>query len=287
VKRIFRIYPPLAFAIILSSALFLLIQPHSIPQLTDWFNKGSWTDRPNPALVGGHLAMLGTSNYESLDNAIWSLVHEMRISLVFPLIAYFVARNAKLSILFSLIVSGAALFAAHHLGSFAADWALTAHYAVLFFWGAAIAQNRVRLAQWLNARSPCAKLLLWVIVFACLFMPPEFLNGWMVYVVAVGAAGIVALCPLDSRAVNVLEAKFPLYLGKISYSLYLVHLPILLAVTHLFYDRVPTWVLVTVGTLLIFIVADLTNRWVERPSQAFGRFLVGRRHSIRYSRNCN
>jgi peptidoglycan/LPS O-acetylase OafA/YrhL len=151
------------------------------------------------------------------------------------------------------------------------NWLLTVHYAALFFIGAALATHRAYVAKWIGERGTAARTALWLGAFGCLFMPPEFLRGWMVYVVGIGATLAVALS-IGERA---LETPAALYLGKISYSLYLVHLPILLALMHLFYGAIATPALIAGGVAVTFLVADLSNRWIERPAQRLGRKLAG------------
>jgi peptidoglycan/LPS O-acetylase OafA/YrhL len=95
----------------------------------------------------------------------------------------------------------------------------------------------------------------------------------MVYIVGIGATLAVALSfgePVTARA---FENPVPRYLGRISYSLYLVHLPILLALMHRFYGAAPAPVLIAGGIGVTFLVADLSNRFIERPSQMLGRRL--------------
>ena len=47
VKRIFRIMPPLALAVLFSAELYLAIDPHPLPGLAPWFYTAGWTVRPD------------------------------------------------------------------------------------------------------------------------------------------------------------------------------------------------------------------------------------------------
>ena len=52
IKRFLRIYPPLLVAVVASVGLYLLVYRGPIPQLSDWFNTHSWTDRPTAGVLG-------------------------------------------------------------------------------------------------------------------------------------------------------------------------------------------------------------------------------------------
>jgi peptidoglycan/LPS O-acetylase OafA/YrhL len=274
IKRVFRIWPPLAFVVLLSAGLYFLVPTSPIPQLSDWFNVIQWTTRPDAHLLVMHLAMIGIPPNESLDTSMWSLVHEMRISLVFPLIAIATARSPRIALSLSLTASMAAL--AFMPGpEIAASWLRTVHYTVLFFFGAALAHHRNAVSRWIVTRDRLTRSTVWLIALGCLFMPPEFLHGWMMYVVALGAVLIVALCFADPRAISLLEGRAAVYLGRISYSLYLIHVPLLLAFLHGFYGMLPAWLIVALSMPCTILAADATYRWVERPSQKLGRALAG------------
>lgn len=61
------------------------------------------------------------------------------------------------------------------------------------------------------------------------------------------------------------------WVAKVSYSMYLVHAPILLAIFH--YLKLSGPLALVVSAILVGVTAELGWRWVERPSQALGRRL--------------
>jgi peptidoglycan/LPS O-acetylase OafA/YrhL len=89
VRRIFRIYFPYLFAImlgILGAAFF-----HGTVTRSDWF-KSFWSGPVQWRLVAYHVLFVGVYNTTEFDTSIWSLVHEMRVSLIFPFLCAFVLR---------------------------------------------------------------------------------------------------------------------------------------------------------------------------------------------------
>ncbi len=91
-----------------------------------------------------------------------------------------------------------------------------------------------------------------------------------------GAALMIALAlgsPAWSRG---LQRRPLLWLGRISYSLYLTHNIVLLAVVHAFHPMLDGPALVALVVVASLLVADLGYRLVEAPSIRLGRRLAGR-----------
>src|ERR1700722_7768894 len=89
IRRVFRIYLPylMALAFAVAGAYWL----HGIITRNIWFH-AFWSEPLNWGLVGRHVLFVGVYNTDQFDNPIWSLVHEMRISLIFPFLCALVLR---------------------------------------------------------------------------------------------------------------------------------------------------------------------------------------------------
>ena len=85
---------------------------------------------------------------------------------------------------------------------------------------------------------------------------------------------LVGLCFADPVAVRILSHGPFVWLGRISYSLYLVHLPILIGMLHVSYGKIPLAATLAIALVLIVVVSDLSYRLVERPSLLLGRRLA-------------
>lgn len=87
IKRVCRIYIP--YIVILFIAIGIKLGIHSkigtIPGLVQW---GSWNIEISFNRVMDHILFLREFNSDAFIMVIWSLVHEMRISIVFPLIIF-------------------------------------------------------------------------------------------------------------------------------------------------------------------------------------------------------
>ena len=101
VKRICRIYLPYIAVVAIAMLLMTVLAPTVLaptataalhpPELSEWFNS-SWNHGVSWPLILDHALMLGQNEYNFVDNPIWSLVHEMRYSLIFPMIMWVVVR---------------------------------------------------------------------------------------------------------------------------------------------------------------------------------------------------
>ncbi len=275
IRRACRIYPPYLAAILFSILVYVLVQPEMIPTLEPWFNK-NWGNGVGTNIVAGHILMLNRPQDASLNTVVWSLAYEMRISLVFPLL-FVIARLAGLRVFFGLIL-GFTLFIEGVLSYFHIDNAPfhnsgwldgvlgTLHFIVFFAGGLVMAIHMERIGQ-LAAKLPWyATLFLWLVAGATLTSYNDFIGG-------LGAVLIIGLS-LGSPKVQSLLHLAPLkWLGKVSYSLYLFHLPILLAATHLFYGKMPIWAYLVPASALSLIIAGLAYKFIEEPSINMGRAL--------------
>lgn len=271
-KRIARIYPPFAVAILVSASLYVLVRPSTVPSLSAWFNYQSWQVAPSPKLIAAHLAMTDRSEWQSLDNVMWSLVHELRISFIFPLLAWAVVRSWPLALGGSLIISALALA----LNSHDERWfnlLSTLRYLVIFAIGAVIALKRTELCHWLHAKPAAFRSVLWFITALCLVGTSTRFENVMTPV----AASLIVLLCLENGARNEwLSAPLPSWLGRVSYSLYLIHLPVLLTVGHLLVGRVSLSIVLLLIVALSMCAAEIMYRFVERPSIHLGRKLAQR-----------
>jgi peptidoglycan/LPS O-acetylase OafA/YrhL len=283
VRRVFRIYVPYLAAIAVSVAGAFWL--HGTVTQSPWFHT-FWSEPVNWPLVGQHLLFLGAYNTDQFDGPIWSLVQEMRISLIFPLLCGLVLR-LKSGWCFAIIAGLGAIALAldkwstpHGLGvndSF--------YFASLFVLGIFLARERDRLRAWFLrfprlARFLIGVLCLWLYLLAgprlTRFAGDRFgsastdISQW---ITAFGGGGLM-IVSLNSAWCHKILSWSPIHLlGKVSYSLYLWHCIVLLYCVHLLYGRMPLWAILCLVLVLTFPVSWCSYRWIELPSIALGRRL--------------
>jgi peptidoglycan/LPS O-acetylase OafA/YrhL len=287
IRRFTRIYPPFAIAILVSAAGYALLDPGAARPFSNWFGS-LWQDGYRLPTVLHRLLMPG-SGRDALDPVVWSLVHELRISLILPALLwigrrYWVALLAGSLIVQWLVVpfgvdagTGAACRAwlscrPYWGASFGGSLLVSAYFVVFFVLGIGLAVHRDRLGVWL-ARLPGWTAPALLVIALCLLsgLPAD---GDLAF----GAgAGLLILLVLEAPGFARVLRLPPLpWLGRVSYSLYLIHLPVFLAVIYGL-PGVPAGLLVALLVPLSLLAAWLFYRAVEAPAQAFGRLLTAPR----------
>jgi peptidoglycan/LPS O-acetylase OafA/YrhL len=279
IRRIFRIWVPFAL-VILAAALLCRLLGGPLPQLA-WINE-SWAEPLTVSLLAGHLLMLGTGAFVSLDNPMWSLVHELRISMIFPFLTRLAERSWRRLLLGAAILF--TLLSINHLteplilkvpGHLAHELlhslVQTLRYGFFFMLGIWLALKGTEVGAWLRRRSR-HRVLLWVLALGLLSIP--YLAGYIELAYALGATLLLALCMHSLRARQLLTTPLLAWLGKISYSLYLVHLVVMLSLVHALHGVLPLPTILALGAASSLVIADLTHRLLELPANQLGKQLA-------------
>lgn len=254
-RRFMRLYPPYAVAGVLAVAAL-------------WLSGGDC----RLAGLGDYLLTLGTTQGTAINMPSWSLAYELHLSLFMPLICLLITSNARL---FAWIV--AALFVLVEIGilkmgltqfPYAADDVFTGvivtmRFAICFAVGAMLAWLHGQNSGSFPAigRHPFIATLL-----ACLLM------SVLLDQTSLAGSAIVIVLALQWPAMQSVMAFKPfVWLGRISYSLYLTHFIILDFVTRSLDGRVPPLVSIAIAFLLTFVIAEIFYRLVEAPAIMFSR----------------
>ena len=271
VKRVARLYPPFVVAVLLSAALYALVDPRPITGINEWFNNTSWEHAPTAKIIIGHLMMTDRRDLQGLDNVMWSLVHEMRISVVFPVIAWCVLHYWRSTTAGALVVSiGSAYMTQHHalfvLGMAPFD---TLQYVFLFAAGAGLCLHSDALRVHGNRSLRSLALIALAASLALVATP---LHNAMANI-AIGSFAALSIVAIGASGVfdHALLRTIPVWLGRVSYSLYLIHLVVLLTLVHLFIQRMPLIGILCCAVVLSLLIAEVMYRWVEKPSIAAGK----------------
>ena len=209
-----------------------------------------------PLSIVGQLGM--TSAMIGLDPAAWSLVHELRISFVFPLLLFGVCRSPMLTIVAAL--------ALHLIGQ---PYVETETYVVFFAAGCWLAVHRRALEN--LSFSPASNAALGTLALACLSTQIEIVSG-------VGGLTILVLAQSSPFLGRVLAFRWCQRLGQVSYSLYLVHMVVLMALGRALGALLTIPLILCVAIPVIWLATEASFRWVELPSIRAGRMAVSYTH---------
>jgi peptidoglycan/LPS O-acetylase OafA/YrhL len=272
VRRAFRIFPACIFAVTASYAIYVFWQPSAVAARGEWFNDVTWPPGTSFRSYLGHLWLGGS---DTLLRPIWSLVIEWRISLVFPAIAYLFTRSPKLTLVgfggvaLSLAAVPATLVQNANFHSYIA----VAFFSSFFVLGIFIAAYRLQIIffvrRWPAVRYP----LLAICIFDLCFRPVQ--DG-LRNTLEQGVAGamLIVLCMSWPKVRHVLRFPSMMYLGRISYSLYLVHM-IWIGILFRVLDGTNPLVISALVVAVSILSADLMNRFIEVPANRFGKRVAG------------
>jgi peptidoglycan/LPS O-acetylase OafA/YrhL len=268
VKRVFRIYVPYVAALMMAVACAAVLHGR-VPGMAPWLNL-TWSEPVNANLVFEHLALVGSYNYWQFNGSFWTLIHEMRISIVFPALCLLLAAvRTKTAIVAAVILSGGASVLTSFFGH--EDWFLTLHYAAMFLLGALIALNLDSISRWFSRLDRAGRISLGLsslLLFTYGRGTDSPIQDWAI---TLGALGLVILS-LNSRAVRrCLMLPALQRLGQLSYSTYLIHLAVLLALVHGFGSSLSTAVLFLLYVTLTAGLAFLFHYFIEQPAADAGR----------------
>lgn len=292
-KRICRIYVPYAAAVALAVAAFVLVPRADLPWLSGWFHNAG-RGPLDAANLAGHALLVADFDNGRFDPVLWSLVHEMRVSLVFPgLMLLVTATRSRTSLLAGLGAFLVGEASQRVLGDrgVRSDLPLTLELLYMFVVGALVARHRAAIVAWLRARSRLFRGALFLAalhLYTWEFLPFE--APWLHdggrddLAIALGSATLLALALASGSLSGTLRSRPLVFLGRISYSLYLVHAIVELALLNGLGDRLPLGATFAISVTAAFALSVVAWRFVEEPSIALGRRLAAWREAAREAR---
>jgi peptidoglycan/LPS O-acetylase OafA/YrhL len=274
IRRIFRVYPAFFAALVLSLLLRMALYPVTAMGLfSEWFSQFWRTPIPSLELLRLFTLVLPGMQPNLLDPPIWSLMIEMRISLIFPLIILFV--NRKRSLLGDVVLL---------MGSYIACFLLCrvsfCGYLPQFTLGAVCAKYFAIICPRVRASSRSGKGFVMIVALmlygaAAVAQRYQIVDAHLQYVVrqivGLGAAGLILASASLRSLETLLNRGVFLFIGRTSYSFYLIHFVILLSVAPLLYQYSHSFLITWGGALLLaYAVSDLLFRLVEYPMIDYG-----------------
>jgi peptidoglycan/LPS O-acetylase OafA/YrhL len=270
-SRLIRLYLPVAAAVLFGYLLVLLV-PRSEPEgLSRWL-----AARPNPAGTGVLQDLSLVFGITRVISPFWSLRWEVVFSLALPVFVWFGIYfrrfwYAKVVAILAVVLVGSVLVddALTYLPMFAAGTLIAVHLDTL-----RRAADRIPTWGWyaLLAVVVLALSSRWLI--GSFSSPPGGAPGSTV-IALVGAAGVVFMSAFWRPAVHFLQKRSIHWLGTISFSLYLVHEPIVIATAYLLGPG-RGWLTLPIAAPISVFVAWLFFRCVERPSHRLSKAVASR-----------
>ncbi len=277
-SRVFRIWPPYL-------AIFLL--SYGLRRWMEFF-EGATIPPANPGMFSTWNAsiplaqllregfLLQSGDFSLVPQG-WTLPIELWISFLVPVGILLASRHTGWLAFFTLLLIGP-LGSTFYVFHFAVGILLAKHYADIYIW---LAPRR----GW-----KMVVLLMGIFLYTFRYTLPVYFSWklaeslpWIV--TGLGAALILMVVFASERARTLLSLAWLRFIGRVSYSIYLVHFLVLIFLTPRMLQLLDAprtalplawWLGLAFTTLATIGLAALSHRWVEIPSMAFGKSLPKR-----------
>ncbi|NJO56722.1 MAG: acyltransferase [Rhodospirillales bacterium] len=271
--RFIRLYPAFAVAVLLSAAVHVLVGDTEIAIASAWFNGAAQAPDVSVGNVLGLLLFTGTADSTRVDCVTWSLVMEVRFLALFPLLWIAVQRwdIATCLVVTLAAIAGDQLYVAagetaYHIT--AETWlgavGGTLHFLPAFVFGMVVCKRFDTLHDLVLRLPRWQKIALLVVGLIVARRSQE-------YVGALGVCILLVVC-LQSEALRRL-ARRPIVerIGRGSYSIYLLHMPVLLLSLYLLQDHLPIEPILVIAFVATLAAAWLLHRTVVLPVLALAK----------------
>jgi peptidoglycan/LPS O-acetylase OafA/YrhL len=226
-RRVLRIYGPYLAALGLAVGGCALW--HNRIGTVGWA-AGTWNASVRASSLLQPILMIGNYDYSQYNTAFWSLVYEMRISIIFPALFLIANRMKFFSLLIAVVLC---TFAGVHDGNH--QFLITFEYVGVFLIGIWTAKNATHISAAYDKLGNVWRGMLVALSLLLYFGWHWIAVGPLRHLgdmpIAVGATGLLILSLNSVPLGRFLRSSVPAFLGQISYSLYLVHGTVLFAMT--------------------------------------------------------
>lgn len=273
-SRLVRLHGPIAAAVVLGALLTVFVQRYDDPDFSRWVNVvGDRYDAKG--FIKDIVVVFGISG---VIIPLWSLQWEIIFSLALPAYVWIATRGAQwawwkiaaslLLILVGALTDQAALW---NLPVFAIGGLLAAHWSAV----SAVA-DRIRRHRWAWPAIVAVAVVLASVRWEAIQIGVDEGLARRVNVIAIIGLTLLILAAAFWRPlVGLLESRFAQWAGRVSFSLYLVHEPIVVTTRYLFADWSP-WACLAVSVPMSLLVGHLFFSLVEKRFHNLSKS-VGRR----------
>jgi peptidoglycan/LPS O-acetylase OafA/YrhL len=300
IKRFCRIYIPYIIIMLIYMVVITALGDYEpIASLSKQFN-GRWAKPITLSDVNSTVFMLGL-NIGNINGVVWSLIHELRISLIFPIIIWMVIKlDSKLALGLGLTGCTLLRLVLFYIGKKISNpelsftvlyFSSTAYYIAFFYFGAVLAKEVNKAKSFVQRLKPFEKFTLLIASFTIIsfdWIFPHFdkliAKKGIVYnlvfdavgewIIALGIVMLFAIVLGSPLANNILTTRPLVWLGKVSYSVYLVHVMVIMLSARYLSQLIPMKAALLLCPILTLPLAALAYRYIEAPAMRLGKRLT-------------
>ncbi|MEK5396031.1 acyltransferase family protein [Paenibacillus sp. FSL K6-2859] len=287
-KRFSRIYIPYILIMIVSTLLAsALMGVKNIEEMSATFDN-RWDHSVSWKAMLAYIFMI---NYDTpnVNGVVWTLYHELRISLFFPFLLWVIVKwNALKSFVIIGFLIGSSFvvffiisnYTKGFMSNLTYDFSLTSFYTMFFVFGAILSKYKVIIVSYLSNKSSVFRGAVFILSLfiinsrAIREVIPVFPRYIHELTVGVGIVLLFSVVLSSSLAQKLLMLYPFKWLGKISYSLYLTHILVLMLLAILLGNSIGIGYAIFLTPVVSLPVAWITHRYIEKPSIAIGRKLT-------------
>ncbi|MDD2800010.1 MAG: acyltransferase [Methylococcales bacterium] len=282
IKRMFRLFPTYWICILLTIYIKNQYNPSGMEWngLSEWA-RTLWIKPITESDILRHLPLIMKTDFHVIDPVAWTLAIEMKMSLLLPILIFWVKKwdsilSQTLLILTSVVLSYLT-GKLEYLPLFAIGLILSIHW---------------RQFKIINSTHFFKLLILFTLTLILIgnrFLLPFNYNNYISHtqslITALGAALFIPIAIFWSGVNNFLKHPGIDFLGKISYSFYLYHFPFLLVSVSILYPIYESMLISAIVSLfLTIIISFLSYKFIESKSMTIYKKLIGL-VAIRIGRN--
>ncbi len=279
VKRICRIYLPYLVALAFAVAGCWIF--HGLTAYGYWFHF-TWHKAPSWRLVLDHVLFIGDYDVGAYNTAFWSLVQEMRISLIFPFVCAVVLRRSRAEGVIGAILLSVIAGLVEHFTHIPQMVVQTVSYLGIFILGITAARSRGEMVAWLEKTSVTKSWMFFLGSVFFFFYASSVSAALQMgdtgtdILTAVSGMGLIFYSLGDRRVSALLLGRVPRFFGRISYSLYLLHGTVLFLLVYMTYGRLPLMAILVPYLVITTALATAMYQVVEVRSINLGHAIAGR-----------
>ena len=283
-QRVLRLLVPVAASVLLAALWVVLTPQNPASAPTEWAAGASRSDLTLSPVISAVDVLFGDT---SINNPLWSLRWELVFSLALPLMVVIgLATVGRLRGVATLAACLAVVLLGGVLGLQSLVYLPVFVLGVLF--AVRLEQTRQSIEMLPRARTlvigaavllgSLALLIAHVIARAELPGLPHLEQGARA-LIPLGALGLVICAVLWPPAAALLSSRLFRWLGRVSFSLYLVHVPIIIAVSALV-GRGSVVLGAAISLVVAVGVAELFSRVVEVPAHRWSKSVGARASAL-------